>query len=105
MKVTSTSRIALRQLGENLRIARLRRRFGVRDMAERCAVAPETIRRLERGEAGVGVGVLAMYLATLGLRNVLQNLTDAQADDIGLLEDIGRLPQRVRRPRGRQVER
>lgn len=56
----------LGNIGRNIRQARLARRLAMRDLAERANVSEKTIQRLERGDAGVGIGNLAAVLAALG---------------------------------------
>ena len=83
---------ALRSLGRDIRIARKKRRMPVADFAERMGVSQGTLARLEHGEPGVGVGVLAMALLALG------ELLDVSRDDTGLMLDVASLPQRIRKP-------
>ena len=87
----------LRALGRDIRIARKKRRFPVADFAARMGVSPGTVVRLERGEPGVAVGVVAMALLALGELNRLEGLLDVSRDDTGLMLDIDSLPQRIRR--------
>ena len=60
-------------------------------------VSPGTVVRLERGEPGVAVGVVAMALLALGELNRLEGLLDVSRDDTGLMLDMDSLPQRIRR--------
>jgi len=89
----------LRTLGRDIRIARKKRRFPVADFAARMGVSAGTVVRLERGEPGVAVGVVAMALLALGELHRLEGLLDVSRDDTGLMLDIDSLPQRIRRPR------
>lgn len=89
----------LRALGRDIGIARKKRRFPVADFAARMGVSPGTVVRLERGEPGVAVGVVAMALLALGELHRLEALIDVSRDDTGLMLDIDSLPQRIRRPR------
>ena len=41
----------LAELGENIRLARLRRRFSAAMVAERAGIARNTLRAIERGDA------------------------------------------------------
>jgi len=93
----------LEKLGEDITIARKRRRVTQRRLAEGAGVNVATIRRLERGEVGVSLGVLAMVLLTLGESGRLGNLLDVAKDDIGLVLGINELPKRVRPKRQRKV--
>ena len=86
----------LAKLGTDIGVARKRRRFTQQRLADGAGVNVATIRRLERGDAGVSLGVLAMALLTLGESGRLGNLLDVAKDDIGLVLGVNELPQRVR---------
>ncbi|MBO6767302.1 MAG: helix-turn-helix transcriptional regulator [Erythrobacter sp.] len=90
------SRSALRRLGEDLRDARLRRRISIEDLATRAGTSRSTITRLERGDAGVGIGTLCDTLVVFGLIDRLAELLDVRKDDIGLALESERLPRRGR---------
>ena len=76
---------ALRALGENLAIARVRRRESQRAWAKRLGVSVPTLIRLERGDPGVGVGIYATALWLIGRVSALPGLA-APGDDRGALE-------------------
>src|SRR3954465_7783980 len=76
---------ALRALGENLAIARVRRRESQRAWARRLGVSVPTLIRMERGDPGVGVGIYATALWLMGRVNALPELA-APAQDQGALE-------------------
>jgi transcriptional regulator with XRE-family HTH domain len=76
---------ALRSLGENLAIARVRRRESQRAWARRLGVSVPTLIRMERGDAGVGIGIYATALWLMGRVNALPELA-APAQDQGALE-------------------
>lgn len=98
-KYTPSAQRALRRLGNALQIARKKRRMTVEDFAERVGVAKGTIIRLEKGDAGVSIGTLAMAFLALGELHRLEDIIDVSRDDAGLLLDQSRLPERVRNPR------
>ena len=102
-RIPPSAAAAVRRLGESIRLARRRRRFRQRDMAERMGVSVSTLRTLEAGSPGVSIGNVAMALLVLGNLQMLDELSDAGRDDIGLFEDMAALPERVRVPseRGR----
>jgi transcriptional regulator with XRE-family HTH domain len=71
---------ALKQLGENLAIARKRRRESQRVWAKRLGVSVPTLIRLERGDPGVGIGIVATALWMLGRAQALPALADPETD-------------------------
>ncbi len=76
---------ALRALGENLAIARTRRRESQRAWARRLGVSVPTLIRMERGDPGVGAGIYATALWLMGTVGALPDLA-APASDRGALE-------------------
>ena len=87
---------ALRKLGADISAARRRRKISVKLMAERAFVGRNTITRLERGAAGVSIGIYATVLFVLGMAERLASLADISADEVGQSLDELRLPARVR---------
>jgi transcriptional regulator with XRE-family HTH domain len=76
---------AMRALGENLAIARVRRRESQRTWAKRLGVSVPTLIRMERGDTGVGGGIYATALWLIGRVTALPELA-APAHDRGALE-------------------
>ena len=76
---------ALRTLGENLAIARVRRQESQRAWAKRLGVSVPTLIRMERGDSGVGAGIYATALWLMGRVSALPELA-APASDRGALE-------------------
>lgn len=89
-------RRALSKLGQDVATARRKRHLTIAMMAERMGVAPNTYRRVERGDPAVALGVYAMALFVLGFGGTLGDLIDAKRDEVGLQLDEERLPKRVR---------
>lgn len=54
-------------LGENVRLARLRRQLSAVQVSERAGISPPTLRAIERGDANVSMGAYASVLLCLGL--------------------------------------
>jgi transcriptional regulator with XRE-family HTH domain len=91
---------ALARLGEHLALARLRRRESQRQWARRIGVSVPTLIRLERGDAGVGIGVYATALWMMGRVAALGELAEPEKD-LGALESDLRAAKRRRAARSR----
>jgi transcriptional regulator with XRE-family HTH domain len=89
---------ALRTLGENLRVARARRRESQRDWAKRLGVSVPTLIRMERGDPGVGAGIYATALWLMGTVGGLSELAAPAADRGALENDVRRALKRGRSP-------
>jgi transcriptional regulator with XRE-family HTH domain len=85
---------ALRGLGENLAIARLRRRESQREWAGRLGCSVPTLLRLERGDPAVSAGLYATALWLMGRAGRLPELA-APVEDRGALE--GDVREAIRR--------
>lgn len=89
-------RRAVKKLGEDLRAARLRRGMSMADLAERTGSSERTLMRLEKGDPGVRIGLVAEIMAVLGSLDRLAYLMDWRRDDIGHALAQERLPKRGR---------
>ncbi len=89
----------LRQLGENLAIARKRRRESRKAWAQRIGVSEPTLMRMERGDASVAFGLYATALWLIGRAQAIPELAAPQLDQ-GALEAAVRVAQAraVRKP-------
>jgi transcriptional regulator with XRE-family HTH domain len=86
--LTPTLQEILRTLGENLHLARLRRRISTTMLAERAGMSRTTLRSIERGDSGVTLGAYANVLFCLGLEKDL--LLVGKDDSLGRkLQDAG----------------
>ncbi|MEO1451437.1 MAG: helix-turn-helix domain-containing protein [Bacteroidota bacterium] len=83
----------LAQLGENIRLARKRRRISASLLAERAGIGRKTLWNLEKGEANVSLTTLIRVLGALGMADELAGL--AQDDILGRkLQDIALLKKK-----------
>lgn len=71
----------LASLGENIRLARLRRKFSATMVAERAGITRNTLRAIERGDPSVMIGAYTKVLFCLGLERELALL--ARDDELG----------------------
>ena len=71
----------LKGLGENIRLARLRRKLNTQQVAERAGIGRRTLYEIEKGKPSVGIGNYAKVLTVLGLEDDLLNV--AKDDVLG----------------------
>jgi transcriptional regulator with XRE-family HTH domain len=71
----------LRELGENIRLARLRRKLSTKQVTERAGIGRTTLYEIERGKSNVSIGNYAQVLSVLGLEDDLLNV--AKDDELG----------------------
>jgi transcriptional regulator with XRE-family HTH domain len=84
----------LEALGENFRLARLRRDLSSEQVAERAAISRNTLIKIEKGEEGVSMGNYFRVLVILGLEKDLLNV--AKDDELGRILQDAKLPVRER---------
>ncbi|WP_246024338.1 helix-turn-helix domain-containing protein [Azospirillum ramasamyi] len=81
--------LALKSLGERLRIARERRGESLRAWAVRLDVSVPTLQRMEGGDPTVGMGVYATAIWLCGrheaLADVMEPAADAEAQEIEIM--------------------
>jgi len=69
----------LEELGEDIKLARLRRKLSTEQVAERTGISRSTLWQIEKGLPNVSMGYYAQVLFVLGLE---KNLTGMVADDV-----------------------
>jgi transcriptional regulator with XRE-family HTH domain len=75
---------ALTKLGNNLRLARIRRRQTIEEVAEKIGTGVRAVRAAESGKPSTGIAVYAALLWAYGLLEPFGDLADPQADAEGL---------------------
>jgi transcriptional regulator with XRE-family HTH domain len=87
----------LERLGENLRLARLRRNISSSLQAQRAGISRPTLTMIERGSPSVSLGSYTQVLVSLGMEKDLLQVADD--DELGRkLQDLN-LPLRQRAPK------
>jgi transcriptional regulator with XRE-family HTH domain len=88
--IMPSSEKVLKRLGENIKLARRRRKLRAEQVAERADISRATLWQVERGAPGVSMGTYCMVLFVLGLEKDL--LKVAEDDILGRkLQDAGLL--------------
>jgi transcriptional regulator with XRE-family HTH domain len=78
----------MNRLGENLKLARLRRRLSAEQVAQRAGISRPTLYKIEKGDPTVAMGSYFMVLNVLGLEQEIEHL--ASDDEFGRrLQDLG----------------
>jgi transcriptional regulator with XRE-family HTH domain len=89
-----STELRLQQLGERLRLGRLRRRLTGKQVAERAGMTPVTLRSLEKGSSGVTIGAYLAVMQVLGADKDLDLLL--KDDPLGRNLQDAALPRRSR---------
>ena len=88
----------LEQMGEQIKLARLRRRLSAELVAERAGISRATLWNVEKGSPSVAIGIYAAILHALGNMDS-DFLLVAKDDELGrTLQDL-ELPVRRRAPK------
>ncbi len=92
----------LATLGENIKLARLRRKLSIRSMAERAGIATSTLGSIEDGSPSVSLGSYLQVLSVLRLEDDL--LLIADKDPVGRqIQDAGLIVKK-RAPKKKKIE-
>lgn len=87
----------LEEMGEQIKLARLRRKLSVDLVAERAGVSRASVWAVEKGSPSVAMGIYANILMAIGRDNDLLQI--ARDDELGRkLQDLD-LPTRKRAPK------
>ncbi|MET0963199.1 MAG: helix-turn-helix domain-containing protein [Noviherbaspirillum sp.] len=86
----------LKTLGENIRVARIRRRMKQEELAQKCSITRKTLYGIEKGLPGVGIGQIFSVLWVMGLLDSAKELADPDKDEHGKILEAARQKKRVR---------
>ena len=89
-------RRSLRKFGQDISIARRKRRLSVAMMTERVGISKATLQRMENGDPSVSIAAYVQSLFILGFGTPLSELIDQSNDEQGLLMELDHLPKRIR---------
>src|SRR4030066_1806459 len=84
-------------LGENIRLARLRRKFSTQQVSERANISRPTLVSIEKGNPNVSFGAYRKVLSVLGLENDIMEV--ANDDKLGRKLQDAKLIVRERAPK------
>ncbi len=96
IKMPRAARKELVTLGENIRVARLRRKLTAEIVAQRAGTTRQTIAKIESGNPAVKIGTYVGVLQALGLLKGWGDIDDPVGDQLALDD----LPQRARLKNG-----
>jgi len=88
---------ALRIIGNNMRVARTRRKIQAAELAQRCGIARKTLYSIEKGEPGSSVGHLFTVLWALGLLDSAKSIADPNNDEHGKILEAAKRKTRIRK--------
>jgi len=87
------------QLGQRIRVARIRRGWSVVELASKAGINRNTLTALELGKPGTAIGVCFTVLWALGLEKSLDSVADPDGDVHGKALEAARRPSRASKPR------
>jgi len=89
----------LKSLGRNLRVARVRRRLTMDEVAEKLGIGRRVLADAERGKPSTGIAVYLGLLWTYGLLEQLTGVADPALDVDGQTLALASEPTQARRKR------
>lgn len=101
-KLPQKSRKALLEFGENLRMARLRRKFSRKMVVERAGISASTLSRIEKGEASVTIGAYVQVMFVLGMETEIATL--GQDDEMGRKIQDAHMVVKKRAPKTKKTQ-
>ena len=93
---------ALSTFGENLKLARLRRKYSTQQVSERANISRPTLLSIEKGNPNVNIGAYIKVLFVLGLEKDIAQL--AKDDTLGRRLQDANLMVKARAPKTKKTE-
>jgi transcriptional regulator with XRE-family HTH domain len=90
----------LKEFGEDIKLARLRRKLSAEAVAERAGISRPTLRGVEGGSPSVTLGAYTQVLMVLGLEQGLRKV--AEADELGRRLQDASMQVKERAPKRKQ---
>ncbi len=90
----------LKEFGEDIRLARLRRKLSAEAVAERAGISRPTLRAIEGGSPSATMGAYVQVLMVLGLEQGLRTI--AESDELGRRLQDADMTVRERAPRRKE---
>lgn len=87
--------LEIKRLGQNIQIARKRRKLSVSELAAKSDVSRQAIMRVETGDPSVGISKVFNILNALGLLKGLSDLADPDLDRSQAIKEIIELREGV----------
>ncbi len=83
----------IENLGENIKLARLRRKLTTEQVANRANISRKTLWHVEKGSDHISIGIVLQVLSVLGLKDDFKNV--AKDDVLGRkLQDVNLLSKK-----------
>ena len=87
----------LETVGENIKLARLRRRLTTEQVSKRANIGRSTLWHVEKGSEHISIGIILQVLSVLGLAQDLKNI--AEDDLLGRKLQDAKLTTKKRGPK------
>ena len=91
---------AIKRLGANLRIARLRRNLTIEDVAQKIGTGPRAVMYAEKGKVSTGIAVYTALLWAYDLLEPMNEFADPALDEEGLSLSLSKDRARARTKEG-----
>lgn len=93
---------ALKRLGANLRMARLRRNLTIAEVAEKIGTGPRPVSDAEKGKTSTGAAVYMALLWAYDLLAPMEAIADPARDSEGIAHSTQR--ERARKPASQELD-